>query len=94
MERGGETSFWPKPMLHPSFLVETNSTPFIVLKACEFCKVGYNYYNISITSCKHTYHPFYLGEMLKIINKCLVCGELLHPKWWTNFGFRERDEEM
>jgi hypothetical protein len=81
-------------MLHPFFLVETNSTPFIVLKACGFCKVGYNYYDISITSYNHTYHPFCLGEMLKIGNKCLVCGELLHFKWWTSFGFCERDEKM
>ncbi len=81
-------------MLHPFFFMEINSTPFIVFKACGFCKVGYTYYNISITSCKHTYHPFCLGEMLKIRNKCYVCGELLHLEWWTNFGFRERDEKM
>jgi len=78
MEKGGGTSLWPKPMLHPSFLVETDSTPFIVLKACGFCKAGYNYYDILVTSCKHTCHPFCLGEMLKIGNKCLVWGELLH----------------
>jgi hypothetical protein len=79
MERGGGTSFWPKPTLHPSFLVEIDSTPFIVLKACGFCKAGYNYYDISVSSCKHTYHLFYLGEMLKIGNKCLICGGVVTP---------------
>jgi hypothetical protein len=76
-------------MLHPSFLVEINLTPFNLLKACEFCKARYD---ILVTSCKHTYHPFCLCEMLKIENKCFVYGELLQLKWWTNFGFCESDE--
>jgi hypothetical protein len=75
----GGTFFWPKPMLHPSFPIEIDSTPFIVLKACGFCKVGYNYHDISVTSCKHTYHFFCLGEMLKIGNKCLICGGVVTP---------------
>jgi hypothetical protein len=40
------------------------------------------------------YHPFCLGEMLKNNNKCMVCGEVFHPNWWTNFGFREQDKEL
>jgi hypothetical protein len=40
-----------------------------------------------MTSCKHTYHPFCLGEMLRNENKCMVCGEVLHLKWWTTFKF-------
>jgi hypothetical protein len=27
-------------------------------------------------------------------NKYCVGGELLHPDWWTNFGFRERNEKL
>jgi hypothetical protein len=27
-------------------------------------------------------------------NKCSIGGELLHPDWWTNFGFHERNEEL
>jgi hypothetical protein len=81
-------------MLYPSFLVEIDSTPFVVFKACRFCKAAYNYYDILLTSCKHTYHPFCLSEMLKIGNKRLVYGEMLHLEWWTSFGFHEKDEEM
>jgi len=36
-------------------------------------------------------HPFCLGEMLKNNNKCMVCG-VLHPNWWTSFGFHEQDK--
>ncbi len=42
------------------------------------CGDQFNYYDILVTSCKHTCHPFCLGEMLRIGNKCLVCKELLH----------------
>jgi hypothetical protein len=32
--------------------------------------------------------------MLKKNNTCMVCGRVLHPKWWTNFGFHEQNEEL
>jgi hypothetical protein len=32
--------------------------------------------------------------MLKNDKKCLVYGEVLHPGWWSNFGFLEKDEEL
>jgi hypothetical protein len=32
--------------------------------------------------------------MLKNDNKCLVCGEVLHPGWWNNFGLCEKNEEL
>jgi hypothetical protein len=39
---------------------------------------------IAITSCKHTFHPFCLGELFRFNNKCCVCAQLLHPKWWQS----------
>jgi hypothetical protein len=37
---------------------------------------------------------FYLEEMLKNDNKCLVYGEVLHLGWWNSFGFCEKDEKL
>ncbi len=95
MERGKDSSFWPKLMLHPScFLFYLDLGVIIVLKPCDFCKTWYNFYDVTMTSCKYTYHSFCLGEMLKNDNKCLGFNGVLHPKWWNNFGFREKDEKL
>ncbi len=32
--------------------------------------------------------------MLKNDNKCLGFSGVLHPKWWNNSGFREKDEKL
>ncbi len=72
MEKGKGSSFWPKPILHPLCPVNVE-TPIILVKPCGFCKAWYNSYDKVVTSCKHTYHPFYLGELLKNDNKCCVC---------------------
>ncbi len=37
-----------------------------------------------MTSCKHTYHPFCLGEILKLQNKCLIYDQLLHLDFYNN----------
>jgi hypothetical protein len=96
MERGRGSSFWLEPMLHPSCPINFDSNPnfVIVFKPCGFCKNWYNFYDVTLISCKHTYHLFCLAEMLKNDNKCLVCGEVFHPRWWNNFGFHERDEKL
>jgi hypothetical protein len=47
-----------------------------------------------MTSCKHTFHPFYLGAMLQNSNKCCVCKQKLHLTRWANWGIRELDEDM
>lgn len=65
MERGGGMSLWSKTMLHTSSHINVDLTIIIVVKACGFCSGWYNCYNIVVTSYKHTYHPFCLGEMLK-----------------------------
>jgi hypothetical protein len=83
-------------MLHLSGPLVFDSDPnfIIVLKPCGFCKNWYKFYDVTLTSCKHTYHPFYLGEMLKDDNKCfMVCDEMLHLGWCNSFGFHERDEK-
>jgi hypothetical protein len=50
--------------------------------------------DVAITSCKHTFHPFYLGATLKESNKCYVCNVKLHFNWWTSWGFRELDDKL
>jgi hypothetical protein len=81
-------------MLHPSFVGDVNSYHVIHLKPYEFCERGYTFYDVVVTSCNHTYHPFCLGEMLKNENKHLVCKDLFHLEWWTNYEFCEQDEEL
>ncbi len=44
-------------------------------------------------SCKHIFHPFCIGVMLKDSNKCCVCNVKLHPDWWTSWGIRELVED-
>jgi hypothetical protein len=58
---------------------------FIVVKPCGFCNKSYHCYDVTITYCKHTYHPSYLVEVQKDSNKCLICDELLHHDWWISW---------
>jgi hypothetical protein len=94
MENGGGVSFWPKPILHPSSSTKFESVSLIVVKPCGFCGRGYHFGDVAIASCKHTYRPFYLAKVVKDNNKCLICGELFHPNWFTSWGFRVEDEDM
>ncbi len=87
-------SFWPKPILHPSSSTKSKSVSLIVVKPCGFCGRGYHFGDAVINSCKHTYHPFYLVEIVRHHIKCLICGELFHPDWCTNWGFRVENEDM
>jgi hypothetical protein len=50
--------------------------------------------DVAVISCKHMFHPFCLGAMLKQSNKCCICNVKLHPDWWTSWGFGELDEEL
>jgi hypothetical protein len=84
MENGGGVSFWPKPILHLSSSTKSESGSFIVVKPCGFCGRGYHFGDVTITSHKHTYHPFYLVEVVRDNNKCLICGELFHLDWCTS----------
>jgi len=74
MEKRGGSPFWPKPILHPACPIDANSNIVILVKPYGFCKVWYSYYDIVVTSCKHTYHPFCLAKLFKNENKCYVCG--------------------
>jgi hypothetical protein len=60
-----------KPILHFDDVMENNGRSFIVVKPCGFLiKTSIVW---MLLSCKHTFHPFYLGAMLKSSNKCCVC---------------------
>jgi hypothetical protein len=94
MRKGGGLTFWPKPMVQmekgSSNLVRT----IIAIKYCGFCDSVFELNDIAVTSCRHTYHPFCLGIMVKSSYKCRVCDEDLHPNWWTSWGFREIPEKL
>ncbi len=77
-KRGG-SPFWPKKILPPACPIDANSNIVILVKPYGFCKAWYNYYDIVVTSCKHTYHPICLAKLLKNENKYCVCGKSLHP---------------
>jgi hypothetical protein len=74
-------------------MLNNKSKTYILVKPCGFCNRGYHCHDIAIT-CKHTLHPFCLGELLKVNNKCFVCAQMFHPNWWHSWGFREEDEDV
>ncbi len=90
--KGNGLSFWPKPILHPIWPPTSENSIVINVRPCGFCNQGYHCWDIAMTSCKHTYHPFYLGEIIKLQNTCLVYDHLLHPDWWHSWGFGEEDD--
>jgi hypothetical protein len=63
MECGEGISFWPKPILHSTIVVEYENWGFIVINPYEFCNKGYDCYDVAIIFYKHTYHPFYVANI-------------------------------
>jgi hypothetical protein len=47
-----------------------------------------------VTSCKHMYHPFCLGELLRSNNKCFLCGKKIHLNWMRSWGFCDEDDAI
>jgi hypothetical protein len=76
--------FGCEPILHSSSVAKYGNATFIIVKHCEFCNRGFHSHDIVVASYKHTFYPFCLAKILKDNNKCLICGEILHPNWWTN----------
>jgi len=42
----------------------------------------------------YIYHPFFLGEIIKQQNKCIVCEQLFHIDWRYSWGFGDEDNEV
>jgi hypothetical protein len=93
MQKGGSMSFWPKPILHPD-RPPCNGPTMIVIKSCGLCGQWYHCWDIVVTSCLHTYHPTCLSEHLKMNNRCKVCNQTLHPYWWSNWDFKDLDDDL
>ncbi len=88
LEKGEGISFWVKPFLHPNAhpsYLEVNVV--ILVTICSLCKRGFNFFDIVMGSCKHVYHPFYLAEVIRRIDKCGVCAKVFHLDWWSFWGF-------
>lgn len=82
-------SLWPKPALHPAMADDLHTiSGSLQLHACVFCNRGYPYFDIVIASCRHIYHVFCASALAKVDNRCTRCGDIFHPQWWRNFGFR------
>ena len=84
MVDGGGMSFWPKPIIHPEQPNE-DETNFLIIRPCGFCGGSFHCYDIVVTSCKHTFHPFCLGAMLSDGQECCVCKTTLRLHWWRSF---------
>jgi hypothetical protein len=82
----GGVSFWPKPIFHLP-MSKDYEEHFFSLTPCRYCNRGYHYNDFAMTSCKHAYRPFYLVQVTKSSNKCLVYGSTLHFDWWRSWGF-------
>jgi hypothetical protein len=90
---GGRMSFWPKPIIH---LEQPNEdeTNFLIIRPCGFCGGSFHCYDIVVTSCKHTFHPFCLGAMLSDGQECCVYKTTLYPEWWRSFGIRGDSDKI
>jgi hypothetical protein len=73
MKKGNGISFWLQPILHVDVPLKNDGSNVIVIKACGYCNQWYHCGDVALTSCKHTFHPFYLAAMLKDSNKCKIC---------------------
>lgn len=94
MRKGSGMSFWPIPQIHSEQSFIDVGRNVVVIKPCGYCNKGFPNMDVAVTPCKHTFHPFCLGVMLKTSNKCLVCKEYFHPDWWNSWGFGEPDEKL
>jgi hypothetical protein len=65
MKIGENMTFKPKPIMHFEKSVDDNGRTFIIVKPCGFCNNGSHCMDVVVVSCKHTFHPFCLGVMLK-----------------------------
>jgi hypothetical protein len=70
-------TFKPKPIMHFEESMDDSRRTFIIVKPCGFCKNGFHCMDV-VAFCKHTFHPFCLGVMLKESNKCCVCNVKIH----------------
>ncbi len=93
MKRGTRMMFRPKPIMLFDNPCEEGRT-FIIFKPCGYCHERFHCIDVTVTSCKHTFHPFCLGVMLKHSNKCCICNVKFHPDQWTSWGFVEFDEDL
>jgi hypothetical protein len=75
MKKRNGNCFWPKPIIHLNAHVNFDSPTFLVIKCCGFCLWGFHCNDIVVISCKHMYHPFCLGELVRVNNKCSICEQ-------------------
>jgi hypothetical protein len=86
-------SLWPKPIIHLD-RPQVDNPNMIIINKCGICGQWYHCFDIAMTNYLHTYHPTCLGEHLKTNNKCKVCNQRLHPKWWSSWGFKDLDQDL
>jgi hypothetical protein len=78
-------TFKPKPILQFEEPVdEENERIVIIVKPCGFYNHAFHYMDVVVTPCKHTFHPFCLGVILKESSKCIVCNVRFYFDWWTS----------
>ncbi len=87
-------SFQPNPIIPPEKPTNDGRRFVIIVQPCGYCNQWFHCFDIAITSCKHTFHPFCFCAMLQNSNKCCVCKQKLHPNWWSSWGICETYEDM
>jgi hypothetical protein len=56
----GGMCFQPLPIVHLEKPTDDGGKNVVVIKPCGYCNHCYHYYDIAITSYKHTFHLFCL----------------------------------
>ena len=88
LKTGLGDSFSPTLIQRPKDL-ENNSLVYI--ENCPLCGEGFHCNDIVVSSCGHTYHPFYMSSHSSKSNRCIAefCDEDFNPNWRLSFGFTE-----
>ncbi len=60
----GGICFQPLPIIHLEKPIDDGGKNVVVIKPCGYYNHCYHYYDIAITSYKHTFHLFCLQAML------------------------------
>ncbi len=66
-------SFWSQPIFHLYVPPEDSGCNVIVVKACGYYNQWYHCGDVTLPTCKNTFHPLCLVAMLKDSNKCKIC---------------------
>ena len=80
----------PLPMVPTTSRVPSISSRFFEITDCVLCGLGFHNLDITVSSCRHLYHPWCALVTFSQSSKCcaLDCNEDQTEEWTLSFGWR------